>query len=755
MLQVLQRIVQEVNAARDLRHALEIIVHRVHEAMGVNVASVYLRDPERGEYVLMATLGLNPEAVGKVRLRSREGLVGLVGEREEPLNLENADQHPRYRYFPETGEERFHSFLGVPIIHYRRLVGVLVVQEQDQRRFEEEEVAFLMTMAAQLAGAIAHAEASGDIVDLRRRKRKARNKPLMGVPGALGVGMGVAMVAYAPADLSAVPDRRAEEPERDAEAFRAAVQAVRAEVEDLSQRLGDTLPRDELLLFDAYLRILDSSSLVDEVERRIKKGSWAAGALRQVIDEHVRVFDEMEDAYLRERAADIRDIGRRLLMRLQLDAGDKREVPARCVLVGQEVNASQLAEIPQERLAGVVSAGGSSSSHVAILARALGVPAVMGVTDLSLGALEGKDVVVDGYAGRLYVEPSRTVRREYRRLLREEAELTEDLKQLQDLPGQTPDGKRVCLYANTGLISDVGSSLNSGCEGIGLHRTEFPFMIRERFPGEEEQTRLYTEVLSALAPRPVTLRTLDVGGDKSLPYFPIQEENPFLGWRGIRLTLDHPEIFLTQLRAMLRANVGHENLQIMFPMISRVDELEQSIALVQRAREELAEEGVATPLPKLGIMIEVPSAVFQIDRLMEKVDFVSVGTNDLTQYILAVDRNNARVADLYTSYHPAVLLALKQVADAGLRHGKPVGVCGGMAGDPGAALLLLAMGVNSLSMSVANLLRVKWVVRSFRYDHALRLLEQALPMDHPEQVRALLHDTLDEAGLGGLVRAGK
>lgn len=754
MLEVLQRVVQEVNSARDLRQALDIIVRRVREAMGVNVASVYLFDRDARTYILMATLGLNPEAVGKVRLGVSEGLVGLVGEREEPVNLDHADQHPRFRYFPETGEERFHSFLGVPIIHYRKLVGVVVVQEQARRRFAEEEVAFLMTLGAQLAGAIAHAEASGGI-DAIRRRRRVRNRPLLGVPGALGVGIGTALVAYAPADLSAVPDRVAEHPEREEEALRAAIAAVREEIKEMSSRLADALPREELLLFDAYLRILDSDSLVEDSVRRIREGNWAAGALRQVITEHVRVFDDMDDPYLRERAGDIRDIGRRILMRLQMDSGDKRNVPERCVLVGQEVNASQLAEIPHDRLAGVVSARGSSSSHVAILARALGVPAVMGVADLNLGNLEGKAVIVDGYAGRLYVEPTRTVLKEYRRLVREEAELSEDLKQLQDLPAETPDGRRVYLYANTGLISDVGSSLESGCEGIGLHRTEFPFMIRERFPGEEEQTRLYHEVLSAFAPRPVTLRTLDVGGDKSLPYFPIQEENPFLGWRGIRMTLDHPEIFLTQLRAMLRANLGNDNLQIMFPMISLVGELEQATALVQRARGELAEEGLDVPLPKLGIMVEVPAAVFQIEHLLRRVDFVSIGTNDLTQYILAVDRNNARVADLYTAFHPAVLQALQQVAEAGQRHGKPVSVCGGMAGDPAAAPLLMAMGMHSLSMSVANLLRVKWVIRSLDYSQCRELLGEALAMEHPEQVRALLHDALDAAGLGGLVRAGK
>lgn len=754
MLDTLHRITQEVNGAGGLKQALSIIVERVGEAMGVDVCSVYLIDPESDQYVLMATLGLNPSAVGQVRLRRNEGLVGLVGEREEPVNLDNADQHPRFRYFPETGEERFHAFLGVPIIHFRKVLGVLVVQQQAVRRFGDDEVAFLMTMAAQLSGAIAHSQASGGIDGLQGESGLPRIGSIQGVPGAPGVAIGQGMVVYASADLNAVPDRAPDDPAAEVEAFLAAVQAVREEVKSLASRLAALVANDEALLFDAYLRMLDSDSLVKETINRIHAGNWAPGALRETISKHVKVFAEMEDPYLRERASDIRDLGRRILMRLQLDTGDTREVPAQAILIGQEVSASQLAEIPRERLAGVVSSRGSGSSHVAILARALGVPAVMGV-DLPLGRLEGKPLILDGYSGRLHVEPSPALRQEYRRIQREEAELSEGLRSLRDLPAETPDGHRVKLLANTGLMSDISSSLEIGCDGIGLHRTEFPFMIRDRFPGEEEQTAIYRQVLTAYASRPVILRTLDVGGDKPLPYFPVTEENPFLGWRGIRLTLDHPEIFLTQLRAMLRANVGLGNLQIMFPMVSGVEEIEQALALLKRAHGELREEGVVVDWPPVGAMVEVPSAVYQAEALARRVDFLSVGTNDLTQYLLAVDRNNPRVAKLYDDLHPAVLQALRAVVEGAARAGKPVSVCGGMAGDPAGAILLAGLGVTSLSMSASSVLRVKWIVRSLTIECMRALLRQALDMEHASQVRELLGEALGEAGLGGLIRAGR
>jgi len=754
MLDTLHRIVQEVNAARGLKHALGIIVERGAEAMGVDVCSVYLVDREADEYVLMATVGLNPDAVGKVRLRRGEGLVGLVGEREEPVNLEHADQHPRFRYFPETGEERFHAFLGVPIIHFRQLLGVLVVQQQAARSFDDDEVAFLMTMAAQLSGAIAHSEVSGGIDGLQDHSL-SRGAALQGIAGAPGVAIGQAMVVYASADLNAVPDRGTDDPEQEVQTFLTAVQAVREEVQDLAARLAGSIPAEEQLLFDAYLRMLDSSSIVGETVELIRQGNWAPGALREVISKHIKVFTEMEDPYLSERASDIRDIGRRILMRLQLDSGDKREPPPATVLVGYELSASQLAEIPPDRLVGVLSVRGSGSSHAAILARALGVPAVMGVGDLPVGRLEGKQVIVDGYAGRAFIEPPPPVRQEYNRLLRDEAELSAGLRAMREVPAETADGARIYLHANTGLLSDINSSLEVGCDGIGLHRTEFPFMVRNRFPGEEEQTVIYRQVLSPFAPRPVVLRTLDIGGDKPLPYFPVVEENPFLGWRGIRLTLDHPEIFLAQLRAMLRANIGLGNLRIMFPMISRVEEVDQALALLRRAHAELCEEGRAVEMPPVGVMIEVPSAIFQAEELAQRVDFVSIGTNDLTQYLLAVDRNNPRVARLYDDLHPAVLRALQRLVETVHRQGKPVSVCGSMAGEPGGALLLIGMGIDSLSMSAASILRVKWAARSIPQSQMRALLAQALRMETAEEVRELLTATIEDAGLGGLVRAGR
>ncbi|HIP53718.1 MAG TPA: phosphoenolpyruvate--protein phosphotransferase [Chromatiales bacterium] len=754
MLETLHRIIQEVNSAPDLDQALNVIVRRVKEAIKADVCSVYLSDFEKGRLILQATEGLRQSAVGRVRVAFDRGLVGLVFERAEPINVDEAPAHPRYLFTHETGERRFHGFLGVPIIQNRRVLGVLVVRQKEPRSFDDDEVTFLFTLAAQLAGAITHARASGELATIQDRPR-VPTRFLEGRGGSDGVALGAIVVAYPPADLEAIPDRSTADPASEEQAFYSAVQSVRQDLEVLNARMEDNLPREERALFDAWLMMLDSDSLIDQTVKRIREGNWAPGALRQTIQEHAQVFDRMEDAYLRERASDVRDLGRRILTHLQEEVSRDVEYPENTILAAEEISAVQLAEVPRDRLAGVVSATGSSSSHVAILARALGVPAVMGVVDLPVGRLEGREAVLDGYRGRVYISPAPSVRREYQRLANEDRVLSNELGALRSLPSKTLDGHRVPLYLNTGLVSEMSDFGAEESAGVGLYRTELPFMIRDRFPGETVQMANYRRVLETFRPRPVTVRTLDIGGDKPLPYFPLVESNPFLGWRGIRISLDHPEIFITQIRAMLRAAVGFDNLQMLLPMISRVSEVDDALALIQRARDELLEEGYRVEMPRIGVMIEVPAAVFQTEALARRVDFLSIGTNDLTQYLLAVDRNNSNVAEIYDDLHPAVLRALYDVAQRGHALGKEVGVCGELAGKPLAAPLLLGMGMDSLSMSAGSLLRVKWVIRSFSRGEARDLLKDALDCEDVADVRKLLVEALEDKGLGGLVRPGK
>lgn len=751
MLGVLRKIVQEVNAAKDLGSALSIIVQRVRAAMQSQVCSVYLLDPDTNRFVLMATEGLNKKSIGRVSMAPNEGLVGLVGTREEPLNLEDAASHPRFRYFAETGEERYASFLGAPIIHHRRVMGVLVVQQKERRQFDEGEEAFLVTMSAQLAGVIAHAEATGTIRGLDRQGRGIQEARFVGIPGSPGVGVGKAVVVLPPADLEVVPDKTVTDIDAELQLFRTAIEGVRADMKALSKRLSTQLRKEEQALFDVYLMMLDDAALGNEVTTIIKSGQWAQGALRQVVMEHVQRFELMDDAYLRERAADVRDLGRRLLAYLQQAHQACLIYPENTILVSEELSPAMLGEVPEGRLVGLISVLGSGNSHVAILARAMGVPTVMGAVDLPYSKVDGIDLIVDGYHGEIFTNPSPTLIKQYGDVVEEERQLTQGLDALRSLPCETLDGHRMPLWVNTGLMADVARAQQRGAEGVGLYRTEVPFMVNDRFPSEKEQLSIYREQLAAFHPAPVTMRTLDIGGDKALSYFPIKEDNPFLGWRGIRVTLDHPEIFLVQTRAMLKASEGLNNLRIMLPMISGVHEVEESQHLLHRAWCEVRDEGVDIPMPPVGVMVEVPSAVYQARDLARQVDFISVGSNDLTQYLLAVDRNNPRVADLYDYFHPAVLQALQQVVDGAHAEGVPVSICGEMAGDPAAAVLLMGMGFDTLSMNATNLPKVKWLLRQVTLEKARELVQQMRQIDNPQVIHSALHLALRNLGLGRVI----
>ena len=751
MLNTLRKIVQEVNAAKDLKAALSIIVQRVKEAMGSQVCSVYLLDPESNRFVLMATEGLNKRSIGKVSMAPNEGLVGLVGTREEPLNLEDAASHPRYRYFAETGEERFASFLGAPIIHHRRVMGVLVVQQKERRQFDEGEEAFLVTMSAQLAGVIAHAEATGSIRGLGRQGKGVQEAKFVGVPGAPGAAVGTAVVVLPPADLNVVPDRSVDDIDAELELFDKALGWVREDMQELSEKLATQLRKEERALFDVYLMMLDDAALGNEVRKVIKSGQWAQGALRQVVLDHVKRFELMDDAYLRERASDVRDLGRRLLAYLQEERKISLVYPDNTILVSEELSPAMLGEVPEGKLVGLISVTGSGNSHVAIFARAMGIPTVMGVVDLPYSKIDGIKLIVDGYHGEVFTNPSELLSKQYADVVEEERQLTEGLDALRALPCETLDGHRMPLWVNTGLLADVARAQQRGAEGVGLYRTEVPFMINERFPSEKEQLATYREQLQAFHPLPVTMRTLDIGGDKALSYFPIKEDNPFLGWRGIRVTLDHPEIFLVQTRAMLKASEGLNNLRILLPMISGTQELEEALHLIHRAWGEVRDEGTDVPLPPIGMMVEIPAAVYQTRELARQVDFLSVGSNDLTQYLLAVDRNNPRVADLYDFLHPAVLQALQKVVHDAHLEGKPVSICGEMAGDPAAAVLLLAMGFDSLSMNATNLPKVKWLLRQITQSKAKELLGQVMRMDSPHLIYSTLHLALRNLGLGRVI----
>jgi phosphotransferase system enzyme I (PtsP) len=709
--------------------------------MPVDACCVYLADTESGRLKLMATDGLDGASTSEA-LAPQDGLPALTANRREVVIVSHSATQPRSGMPPGT-VDRAGSFLGMPLIHYHRVLGVLAAWKSPERPFDKDEVTFFVTLAAQLARVI-HEAAAAEQVDRIRRGEVGDDTFIEGIRAAPGIAIGTIVLLDPLASLESIPDREVKDVAAEERAFNIALDEVRQDIIATIERLPPDVGEEARALFDVHRMMLGDQLLVSEAIRRIRAGNWALGAWRGAVVECARVFEQLEDPYLRARAEDVLEIGRRVLLRLQAGVPDRKQFPEHCILMGDVLGISDIAAVPAGRLAGIVSMRGSALAHTAILARALGIPAVVSLASLPSGRLHDNEMVLDGNEGRIYIRPSRKLLESFAERIRSEQALSTQLLSLRDLPAQTQDSVRIPLHANIGLNSDILLAQRAGAEGIGLYRTEYSFLIREDFPIEQEQYEAYRELLEAFSGQPVTLRTLDVGGDKLLSYFPNPEENPSLGCRGIRFSLDHPEIFLIQLRAMLRANEGLNNLRIMFPMISTVGELEEALGLLARAHRELLEEGESLTVPQVGVMIEVPAAVYLAGALARRVDFLSVGTNDLTQYMLAVDRNNAQVTTPYDGLHPAVLNGIQQVIKAAHLNRKPVSVCGEMAGDPAGALLLLAMGVDSLSMSAARLLNVKRVIRSFSLQRAKALLDAALSMDDGFAIHRLLNGALEE-----------
>lgn len=760
MLTTLKRIVQEVNQAPNLDEALTCLANSLISALSVDSCSIYLANYDQQHFLLVATQGLAKEAVGQVTIGFSEGLIGLIGQREEPINLSDAPSHPRFKYYAEVKEEHFHAFLGAPIIHQRKVLGVITLQQKKKRKFSEDEEAFLVTLATQLAAQIVNAQARGSVYLLEQNVPQDWQKSLKGVAGSSGLAKGTGYVSNLLINIRNQVPNRSREAAKEILKYRNAVKQTRDDVAVLSERIQGDVPDDVRAIFQLYHHLLDANSLGREVEQKINAGWDAPSSLKMVVENYISQFQSMSDPYMRERAVDVEDMGNRVLANIagKTNKDIKRRYPDNAILIAEEVTATMLAEFPSDKLVGIISMRGSTNSHAAIMARAMGVPAVMGLSNVPFSLLNEKEILLDGYTGDVIVSPSNTIRHEFDVLIQEELALTERIQTQDTLPAITMDNCVMSLLVNAGLSLEAEKNDNPYSDGVGLFRTEIPFMMRERFPTEQEQVKLYRTLLLAQPNKPFTMRTLDVGGDKPLPYFPIIEENPFLGWRGIRLTLDHPEIFLVQIRAMLRASIGLDNLSIMLPMITTVSEVKEAKRLIRQALYEVSEEtteleGVLLE-PKVGVMLEVPAVIYQLPQLAKHVDFFSVGSNDLTQYLLAVDRNNARVADLYDSYHPAILAALYSIVQQANTLNVPITVCGELAGEPAGALLLLGMGYRKLSMNNYNLLKVKWVVRNISLQHSELLLKRVLTLDNPRDVRQEVNLYLETLGLGGLVRAG-
>ncbi|PKF61736.1 phosphoenolpyruvate-protein phosphotransferase PtsP [Psychromonas sp. psych-6C06] len=756
MLSQLRHIVEQVGNATNLTLAMDTLVKQTKSVMEVDCCTIYITDDGTQKLNLMASEGLLSQGETRHHLKFGEGIVGLIHQKGEPLNLANITEHPHYKYLPGSQEDDFSSFLGTPIIHQRQVLGVLVAQQKIPRLFSELEESFLVTLAMHLASVLAN---SGLRLQINEDQHPSSALHLQGSPASSGIAIAPAYVVRPILTLDEVEIEKSHSPSKDILLFEMMLKKCRDEFSSMALTLKEQLSKEAFALFDIYSHVLKDKAFIDAIRLQINEQHLtASSAIKVVSESFIAQFEAMSDAYLRERASDIRDVAQRLLYHLTQQVDEHIKLPDKLILVANEVTLSMLASVPTEHLHGIISVHGGVSSHVAILARALGVPAVMGVP-LSLINLNQQMLIIDGYAGAVVIFPTQPLIKHYQQLLAEEDELKLLVSGGEHKPALTVDGQKIDILLNTGLNANQHGAVEGQFDGIGLYRSELPFMLTNVFPTELEQVAIYQTLLTQYRTLPVTMRTLDIGGDKQLSYFPIVEDNPFLGWRGIRLTLDHPEIFLMQIRGMLSANLHTQNLRIMLPMVSNIEEVVEAKLLIYQAWNEIKYElGLtpeAFPIPPIGVMIEVPASIFIIKQLAQQVDFLSIGSNDLIQYLLAVDRNNSRVASLFDSYHPAVLQCLKMIIDNAQEGELEVSVCGELAGDPIGAMILLGLGYKKLSMNANNMGKIKYLINNVPMHELNNCIEIALEANSGAEIRTVFVNYLDRKGLGGFIRAGK
>jgi phosphotransferase system enzyme I (PtsP) len=724
---------------------LDKIVVLIAANMVAEVCSVYVLRVD-STLELYATQGLNREAVHHTVMRAGEGLVGMVAQTAESLNLSDAQEHPSFSFKPETGEEIFHSFLGVPILRGGNTLGVLVVQNRAHRRYEEDEVEALQTTSMVLAEMIA----SGELSALAPPGQEPAARRPLHLPGeglAEGVGLGH-VVLHEP--RIQVTKLIADDPNREMVRLETAIEALRAEIDHMLDDEDVARGGEHKDILEAYRMFAHDRGFVRRLKEAIGTGITAEAAVERVQSDNRARMMRQTDPYLRERMHDLDDLANRLMRQLTGEKGEVRmDLPENAIVVARHMGPAALLDYDRTRLRGLVLEEGGATSHVAIVARALGIPTVGQAENVTSLADPGDAIIIDGATGEIHLRPTSDVENAYAEKVRFRARRQAQYAAIRHLPAVTKDGVEIKLNLNAGLMVDLPFLEETGAHGIGLFRTELQFMVANALPRTAEQLDLYRKVLDAAGDRPVTFRTLDIGGDKVLPYMEvIQEENPAMGWRAIRLGLDRPGLLRSQVRAMLRAGAGRE-VRIMFPMVAAVEEFDAAKAIVERELTHLRRHDHRMPdRVQIGVMVEVPALLFQLDELLPRVDFLSVGSNDLVQFMFAVDRGNSRVANRFDVMTPPILRALRTLARKGREHGKLVTLCGELASRPLEAMALAGLGYRSLSLSPAAMGPVKSMLLDLDLGRFSALLDELI--DQPRQgssIRQRLRDFAEAEGV--------
>ncbi len=743
MLLALRQITENVSVQSTLEDAMSLLVVSIRKATGADCCSLYLVDSFKKFLKLAATDGLSKQAVGKARLRIGEGLVGSVGERQELIDLADAPSDPKFKYLPEVGEDEFFSFLGVPVLNQGELLGVLVIQSRERRQFGPVEESFLVTLSAQIASIIA----------VSRSEKESSSESVqayVGEQGTGGIAIAKAVVWQPEVQLGDITVQHTKEPDVQQELFHQSMFQLQTEMDLNTLHMSENGKKDAAFGYvSGYGSLLDDTTFQDDVDTEIMaNGLTAASAVKVVAERRLADLASSED---RDSYLDLRDMSEIIISRLMNFTSRAPELKEDVVLAVRSLPAALVAELKRYRVCGFISMESAANSHTSVLARDLGIPSVSGL-HFDINTLNGRTVIVDGMNAELLVDPSESIVAEYRQMMLSGREQEDLFSREKYKEAVTTDGVRVKVELNAGLSHEEMADLPEQCDGVGLYRTEISFMMTGSLPGEQQQAQWYKAVLKQFRNQSVTMRTLDVGGDKALSYLPIEEVNPALGWRGVRITIDQPQILKTQLRAMILAHSEYGNLQIMIPMVSRLSEIVTcKRMLAQVVKEVSVQLGRELPMPKFGVMLEVPAVIYLMDEILPEVDFVSIGSNDLMQYLLAVDRGNQKVARFFEPFHPAVVRCLRQLcAKASERH-VPITVCGEIAGNPLDAMMLLSLGYTELSMNYSELARVRYTVRRVSIGALKDIGEKALTLCHSEDIRKLYIDYASSVGLERVV----
>ena len=731
-----------------LEDFLQTVVSIVAYHMRSAVCSVYLYDEKSKELVLTATQGLSADSIGQVRLKLGEGLTGQALKELRPIREGAASRNPQFKFIPGIFEERYQAFLAVPILRGQERVGALVLQDPVEDYFDENDTKALQAIAAQLAATIENAKLLLTLHQLQESagagqagRGGAEPEPdikfVRGIPGSGGLAIGEATVFGALEEIHREPGPGESWTLED---FHRALTKTEHQLETLQLQMDERLADVASMIFSAHLLMVKDTKFSGAMVELIRKGLAPERAIEQVVAEYTQLFGSSNNPRLREKAQDVKDLGRRMVRNLRPGQEEDADYRGRVMIAG-ELMPSDILKLSAQQAEGLVLVSGGVTSHVAILVRSLLLPMVI-VNDRRLFSLpHGVRLAIDGDQGNVYIDPAAEVLKTFDSML-ESRRLAAQADTEVKPETRTRDGQRVHLMANINMLAEVKTACQLKAEGVGLYRSEFPFIVRNDFPSEEEQYRIYRRLLEGMPDQLVIIRTLDVGGDKMLSYFSgVNEANPFLGLRAIRFSLRYKDIFVRQLRALLRAGVG-TRLHIMFPLVSSVDDFVEARQVVEQCQRELAAENVLfLAKPLLGAMVEMPSAVEVADELAQEADFLSIGANDLVQYMLAVDRTNEQISDLYVSYHPAVLRALRRVVDAAQRHRKPLSFCGEMAADPKLIPFLIGLGIRRISLEARQIPRVQHYISQVDTGEAGKQAEQLLKMGKVAEVEAALNIT--------------